>query len=238
MLSLSVLCGVYLLTKGTMALSSLFATAGLIVPVIACSFLYDELVEWYQWIALVCFMLGSYFLSVSSKKTYGKFSFSQLLVLIASLLINGTTMLMQKMFGEEVKGGNVSFFSFVSFLSGLVLVGLVWLVIALLKKCTQTKKQVQDDQKFSLYPQTKMQGKLPKDSYLCGFCLAFAVFLINQLITISTPMIQAIILFAVTCGGATIISALVGAIIYKEKVTVNTIIGLVLGIGSLILLKV
>jgi multidrug transporter EmrE-like cation transporter len=108
-------------------------------------------------------------------------------------------------------------------------------VLSLCKKNATTK---QNDKDFSLYPHCEEQAKFPKKSYLYGLFLAVAVFLINQLVTLSTPMIQAVVLFSIACGGATVISAIVGAVMYKEKLTPLTLIGLVLGIGSLILLKV
>ena len=68
--------------------------------------------------------------------------------------------------------------------------------------------------------------------------LAVAVFLINQLATISANLISPVILFAFINGGATIISALVGVLLFKEKLSVKGIIGIAIGIGSLILIKI
>ena len=79
---------------------------------------------------------------------------------------------------------------------------------------------------------------LKNKSLIYGLILAFAVFVINQLATISTPLISPVILFSFINGGATIISAIVGFIIYKEKPNWQSILGLILGLGSLIMIKV
>lgn len=234
-LAISSTLGIYILCQGTMVLSSLFATAGLIVPTVASIFLYKEYIVWYQWIALIVFMMGAFFLAGGSKKVYGKFTISQLLVLTLNLILSGTTMLMQKMFGMNVEGGNVSLFSLLSFLSSALIFILILPIMQALKNKATTQPQ---EDKFSLYPATPEQGKITKPSFLYGLILALAVFLVNQLSTISTPLIEAVVLFAIICGGATIISALVGAIVYKEKITWRTVVGLILGIGSLILLKI
>lgn len=235
-LAISTMCSVYILCQGTMVLGSLFGTAGLIIPTIACIFLYQEYIEWYQWVAIGVFMIGAFFLAGGSRKIYGKFTFSQLLVLISSLVLSGVTMLMQKMFGMEVEGGSVSLFSLISFVVSVVLFGIVLIIFKLIRKPAQTKQYSADQ--FTFFPKNEQDGKLPKQSLIYGVVLAFAVFLINQLSTISTPLIEAVILFAIICGGATVVSAIVGAVVYKERITINTILGLILGIGSLILLKI
>lgn len=242
-LAIACACSLYTLTTGTMVLSSLFGTAGLLVPTIAGIFLYNEQLSALQWIAIALFMVGAYFLAGSSKRVFGKFTFKTLIVLIISLLANGATMLMQTMFGRNVENGNTSLFSFLSFLSAVValLVVLVILLLVAKKRNAVTEQQEQQTEQstdFQLIPQNKEQTKLPKTCILCGIALSFAVFVINQLATLSTPLISPVILFAFINGGATIISAVVGLVMYKEKINWQTVVGLVVGLGSLIMLKV
>ena len=68
--------------------------------------------------------------------------------------------------------------------------------------------------------------------------LGFILCAINILSTESAKSISPVIFFAVICGGATVISAIVGAVAFREKLTVVGITGMILGIGSLILIKV
>ena len=91
---------------------------------------------------------------------------------------------------------------------------------------------------FVLLPDNSKQIQITKKTYLFALFLAIAVFLINQLATLSTPLISPVILFALINGGSTIISALVGAVMYKEKLSMRATIGIILGIGALIALKV
>ena len=236
-LAIGCCCSLYALTTGTMVLNSLFATAGLLVPTIAGVFLYQELLSIWQYVAIVIFMLGAYFLVGNSKTIYGKFSFTTLVVLIVNLLSNGITMLMQTMFARNVENGNVSLFSFLSFISGAVVLALVLFVILIIVKNSDDKVENNNDI-FALLPNKKGQLALPKKVFLGALILAVAVFVINQLITISASTISPVTLFSFTCGGATIISAVVGSIMYKEKFTTKSIIGIILGVGSLIMIKI
>ena len=44
-------------------------------------------------------------------------------------------------------------------------------------------------------------------------------------------------MFPINDGGATIITALTGAVVFKEKLTARSVAGLVLGIASLIVIN-
>jgi len=235
-LAITCMCSLYNLSQGTMALNSFFSTAGLLIPTVASIFLYGETLEIWHWAAIAVFMLGAFLLVGSSKKAYGKFSPKNLLSLIIMLFSEGTTMLMQKSFGMNVSGGNVSLFSLLQFLSGAVVLLLAFAVLSIAYKVKGAAKGAEGA--FTLLPKNQNEIKLNKKIYVYALLLACAVFVISQLATMSTPLISAVILFAFINGGATIISTTVGAILFKEKISAMTVIGLVLGIGSLILLKI
>lgn len=195
--------------------------------------LYDEMLKWYQWLALAVLIFAAWLLIGSSARTYGKFDSKTFLILILGLVTNGITMVMQKMFGMNVEGGSVSLFSFISFASGTLLLVIGLGVLAVVKK----RVPVSGEGGFTCFPKKGETGRLSKEVYLYGFVLAVAVFVINQLATVSTSMISAVLLFAFINGGATFISAIVGAVMFREKFTMRSIMGLLLGVGSLIMLK-
>ena len=219
-LAIACCCSLYALTSGAIVLDSLFATAGLLVPSIAGIFMFNEILSVWQWLFVGVFLLGAYFLVGGSRRVYAQFSWKTLLALILSLLSNGLTMLMQTGFSRNVTGGSVSLFSVLSFLSGVLLLGVVLPVVALRSRV-----------------KTSGMERLPKKALLLAFFLGGIVFVINQLATVSAGMISPVILFAFINGGATIISALVGLFVFKEKLTVSGVIGLGLGLISLVLIK-
>lgn len=219
-LAVACCCSLYALTAGTVVLDSLFATAGLLVPSVAGIFMFDEGLSLWQWLFVGVFMVGAYLLVGGSRAVYGKFSGKTLLALIFSLLSNGLTMLMQTAFSRNVPGGSVSLFSVLSFAAGVVLLGAVLPVVMLRKQGASVSA-----------------GKIPGKAFLFAFFLGVIVFIINQLATISAGMISPVILFAFINGGATLISAGVGLVVFKERVTASAAVGIVLGIVSLIFIK-
>lgn len=258
-LGLTCVLGKYLLCVSTMALSSIFGTAGLLIPAVASIFLFGESMAWYQWIAMLVFMVGAYLIIGNSKKVYKKFTLKTLLLLIIYFVLNGLTMLMQKIFGMSIEGGNASMFSFVTFASGVIVAAVVLFVLSVVSARAAKKtatvpvsreniptdgaeiaatESVASEEPFRFIVTDKREKKLPPLIYLYGAFLAVAVFLINQLATLSTPLISSVILFTLINGGATVISALVGALMFREKLSVKGIIGLVLSIGALVLVQV
>ena len=210
---------IYGMKSGTVSLVSMFGTAGLLVPIIAGVFLFDQPVSLMQGIGTAIFFVSAWLLIKNSKNTYSRFNFKTFLLLIGSMLANGTTMLAQQMYTHYVPNGRISLFSFLSF--GIV--AAAGLPTALVMGKTE-----------------KYKGeniKLGKTLYICGIALAAAVFVINQFATTLTALLPPVFLFTFINGGGTIISTLVAAVMYKEKLSVYSILGVIIGIGSMIMIK-
>ena len=126
-------------------------------------------------------------------------------------------MFCQKLFGEFQVVGSVSLFSMFTFLIPAVV---ILCAIPLVPDNTQNTQ------------------KFPKKLIGYAAILAFAVFIIQQLVTLLTPVLPSTILFTFVGGGAMIVAALVGAIVYKEKITIKSACGIILGIVAIIGLKI
>lgn len=205
------------LKAGTVALTALFGTAGILVPCIAGIFLFQEPMSLGQWFGIVLFFVAAYFLITSSSKIYCKITLKSIFLLIGVMLANGGTMLAQQMFTFYVPGGSVSTFSFLSF--GIV--GIVMLVLS------------------GVLPRTEGENsKLSIHLIGYGAILSAAVFVINQLATILTAMVSPAVLFTFINGGSTVIGAIVAAVFFREKLTFRSIVGVTLGVISLVIIKV
>lgn len=212
-------CGIYAMKSGTVSLNSMFGTAGMIIPIAAGALLFNKPVTPLQLAGLGLFFISAYLLIVASKSVYSNFSCKTLLLLLGSMVANGCTMLAQQMFTTYVTDGDVSVFSFLSFGIIAVLSGVFYTVLSSVKK------------------EEKEATKLSTTLIICGIALAVSVFVINQLATISTALVSPVILFTFINGGGTIISTLVAAIFYREKISAKTAFGIIIGIASLVIIK-
>ena len=127
---------------------------------------------------------------------------------------------MQTIFGTLVEDGNTALFSFVMFAINALILYICYLVQALF--IHKPVRQVEKKLKF-----------LPKTLLICGAFLAFALAVINILATELTAMVPAALLFSISNAIAIIVTMLVGGIVYKEKVGIKNIIGIVLCAVSL-----
>lgn len=218
-LAISSICSTLAIRTGTIVLNSLFGTAGLLVPCIAGIFWFDQPMSWPQWAGIAVLFLSAYLLIASSKEIYSTFSIKTFFLLLGSLLSNGLTMLFQMLFSRQVPEGNVSVFSFFTFAIPAVL---LFAAAPLFR---------QKDQK------TQTEGRLPKKLVVYALLLSFAVFVINQLATLASATVPPAVLFALINGGATIISAIVGAAMFRERLTAKSISGILLGVVSLVVIK-
>ena len=212
--------------SGTIALTSLFGTGGILVPCIAGIFLFGHPMSWGQWGGIALFFVAAYLLIGSSAKIYSGFSFKTLILLIGTMLTNGFTMLAQQMFtfyvpdgdvSVYVPDGDVSVFSFLSF--GIV--GVLLLILSLIPAKGEAK----------------IEYRLSSKLLLLGAVSAIAVFIINQLATLSTELVSPAILFAFINGGSTIIAAIVAAVGFHEKLTIRSILGIIIGVIALVIIK-
>lgn len=217
MLILNMMCNIFAMKSGTIALCSIFSTAGLIVPCVAGIFVFGIPIKPMQWIGVAIFLCAAYLLIVSSKKMYKNFSIKTLILLIGCLLSNGAVMFVQQMFAFYVPNGNVSVFSFLSF-------GILGIIMLLIAPIMYRKKG-------------QNPGLLSKQLIFYGVILSACVFIINQLTTTLAASVPPVILFTFINGGGTIIAAIVAAICFKEKLTIRSSTGVALGIIALVIIK-
>ncbi|MHC1694868.1 MAG: EamA family transporter [Eubacteriales bacterium] len=211
-------CPLAAMKDGSLTLVSLFGTAGLLVPSIAGVFLFGEKMSLMQYVGIAVFLVSAWLLIGASKEIYKSFSFKTFLLLMGSLLGNGTVMLTQKLFVYKVPGGDVSSFSFLIFGSlGLILSAVL---------------------PFTLSGGKQKRGVFTPRLAAYGAVMALAVLVLNQLSTLIADSVPSVVLFSVVNGGGIIITAIVAAVMFGEKLTVKSAAGIIIGLASLITINI
>lgn len=214
-LTIASLCGIKALLGGTMTLQSVFSASGLIIPCVLGIFAFNEKLTAVHVACMGGVLVSMMLLIGASKNIMGGFSAKTLLFLIMSLVSNGMTMFCQKLFGMLFPDGNVAMFSLLTFLipSAVLFISLIFI------------------------PNDENRTKFPKKLVHYAIYQAFAVFVIQQFVTLLTPVMHSAVLFTLVNGSATIITAIVGALMYKEKITAKSALGIAVGVGALILIN-
>ena len=211
--------GLEALKHGAMVLVSMAGAAGVLLPCIVGIFLFDETMSLMQLAGMVLLIVSGWLLAGYSKNLTGSFTPRTLLLLLGSMLSNGLVMVAQKMFSKYLPDTGASVFSFLAF--GLAGIGMcVGLIPHVANKDGRSEI-----------------ARLPKKLWLYGAGLSAILLVINQLATIAARVIPSAIMFPVNDGGAAIVTALTGAVFFKEKLTPKSICGLALGITALIIIN-
>lgn len=218
-LALNLYCSIEALKSGVMVLTSIAGSAGLLIPCIAGMFMFNEPMSPIQFFGIFLLLVSGWLLIGYSKEQTGSFTPRTLLLLFGSMASNGTVMLAQKMFSRFLPNTSVSVFSFLTF--GLLGIAMFLGLIPHLKN--------RDDR-------TKLKF-VPKSLYLYGTASSIILFAINQLATTAGRTVPSAIMFPINDGGATIITAITAAVFFKERLTVRSVCGLVLGIGALMVIN-
>lgn len=212
----------------SIAVATMFGLGGLIISVLISYFWFGEDIEIHQLAGLVVFFVSAYLLSSRDNKSGKKLSLRTFVMLFINFVANGLVMVVQKYFALRVEGGNTLLFSFVSFaLCGVFM--LFCYIILTIKHKERDKLQENTE---------KDEPILNKKLVICGMLLAFALFLINVIITEMGKTVSAIIIFPVSSAISIIIATMVGYIVFKEKLSLKKIIGLVIGIVSIIVIGI
>ena len=160
-----------------------------------------------------------------------KISLKTIVMLLLMFVAEGGMMIVQTIFGTLVKDGNTALFSFVMFAVNALILYVCYLVQALfIRKPAKQIKQMEQAEKAK---KAKKIKPLSKILLICGALLGLALTVINILATELTSMVPAALLFSISNAIAIIVTMFVGRIVYKEKIGVKNIIGIVLCAASL-----
>lgn len=229
-------CGIEAIKGCSLVVANTFANGGLIISVAASYIWFGEGVSAFQIAGLVVFFVSVYLLSVTKKEEKDKkLTPKTLILLIIDLIANGAVMVVQKYFALKVEGGNTAVFSLFTFLFCAVIMAVCALVVRL-RPTDHAPALSAPERSENMKPDKKpfLCAKL----VICAAALALALFAINYLVTEMGHYVDSVVLFPVSSAISVLITALVGAIAYKEKPNAFGIAGIVLGLVSIILLSV
>ena len=205
-----------------LAVCTMFAMGGLFLPCVIGIFLFNEPMRVMQWLALAVFIVSIYLLGSESATAEKRLTIKTVLMLVLSCFANGMVMLTQKYFAFRVADGNVAFYSCLTFTMSALILGCCFLGQSGLFK---RKQRVEKRQSRTAFP-----GML----YVYGTALAFALFMINLLVTMLAGTLSSVVLYTVSSCITIMITTLVGFFGFQEKLTVKNLAGLLLGILSVV----
>lgn len=224
-MAIELFAGIEALKGCSLIINQMFTVSSLIIPCVVGIFLFGEPMSVWQWLGLALFICSMYFMvsTDKQKKDAQKISLKTLVMLLLVMLSSGGTMVVQKAFGISVPNGNTALYTFLIFAITAIFLYLFYG----LSTCVAGKTERNGDAGI------RRTKPLSKKLLVCGAFLAFAVFVINLLVTELGKTVPSAILFSVSYAICILITLLVGCLYYKEKITWRNIMGIVLCVGAL-----
>ncbi|MBE6689345.1 MAG: DMT family transporter [Ruminococcaceae bacterium] len=207
--------------KGAYMMLDVFLMLGVLVPILLSFALFGEPVRLNQWIGLIVLFVAvvimcSYNNSIKEKIT--PFSF---FLLVLSGAANGLTSFSQKLFIKSYSHIPVSVFNFFTYVFSAIVLAVFFFVFRA-KENREKRKGVFGIRK------------------ILGYVLVMSVclFLNSYFSTLAAAHLDSATLYPLNQGAALVLSSLMSAVFFKEKLTGKCIIGLCLCFAGLIIINV
>ena len=230
------------LKGSSLIVGQMFQAGALFIPCLFGNFFIEgQKMNVWQWLGLCLFMVAMYLMisqggKKGEKDKKKKTSVKTIIMLILMLLGEGGTMVVQNAFGNLVEDGNTAMYSFLMFAINALVLYICYLVQALFFRKPKMA-QVEGGEANQVKSKEKALKPLSKTLLICGAFLAFALFMINVLVTELTAAVVPALLFSLSSAIAIVVTMLVGRFVYGEKMSVRNIIGIVLCAGSLAIIS-
>ena len=219
MLALCMLVTFYSMQVTTVAISSVFKAASVILPCVFGAVFGTDSINFVNAIGFVLFLLSVYLIVSKTQEKKTKFGIKAFFACLGVLLTNGFGSISMQLFGRLVPGGEEAVFMFFSYCVQSAILLVIYLT-------------------YSVKHKNCKVSSISKKIWIYGAIGTVVAFLAQQIMTGLTSSISSLIIFPVTMGSSVIMGVVVGWLCFKEKLTARSMIGIVGGIISLIMINV
>ncbi len=209
--------------SGAFMMVEVFLLAGVIVPIVLCRIFFAEAIGIWQVIGIVLLAAAVYIMCTYNSSLKGKMGKSAFLLLILCGLSSGMADFSQKLFVKLSPDGSAAAFNLYTYMfAALALLG-VYLLIR------------RADEKKGEHPRHPLAVIRPIWYYV--LIMAVSLFAHSFFKTQAAYYLDAVQLYPLSQGGAVILSLLMSAIFFKEKITGKCLAGIALSFVALLMIN-
>jgi len=202
--------------KGAYMMLDIFLMLGVLIPLIASNFFFNEVIKPSQWIGIAILLVAVGIMCSYNNSIKAKITPSSLVLLIICGIANGIADFSQKLFTKCVPDGSAAVFNFYTY---------VVAVLVLIVSVFVTGKTAPTGGKSNI---KKFFGYI--------LIMAFCLFANSYFKTLASGYLRAVLLYPLNQGCALILSTIMAAVLFKEKITIKAVIGILTAfIGLLII---
>ncbi|MBQ9965381.1 MAG: EamA family transporter [Clostridia bacterium] len=204
--------------KGAIILLDVFILLGVGVSLLLCRIFLNESIGLYKILGLLILIVAAYIMCSYNIKLKGKMTISSFLLLLVCGASSGITDFSQKLFITKCEGLNTAVFNLYSYVFSAIILAF----FLLLKWHEPLSKPFKDNK---------------KQIFITVIIMAIFLFLNSYFKTLAANYIPSDILYPLSGGLSVVFSAIMASFLFKEKLTIRAIIGIVLTVVALLVIN-
>lgn len=206
--------------KGSYMMLDVFLMLGTLVPLILSRIFFAEAVLWNHILGIFILLIAVIIMCSYNNSIKEKISISAFLILVLCGIANGFTDFSQKLFVKQMAGVPVSVFNFYTYVFSAVTLLVFFFLL----------KNKEDN------AEEKSMGIKNVFGYI--FVMSVCLFANSYFKTLAAEYLDSARLYPLNQGSALILSSVMSAIFFKEKMTLKGIIGIALSFVGLLVINV
>ena len=220
--SVFVVCWLISVKKGAYMMLDVFLMLGVLVPILAGHFLFGEAVKITQWLGIGVLFVAVMIMCSYNNSIKEKMSISAIILLIVCGVANGLTDFSQKLFVRELSKTPIAVFNFYTYIFSALVLAIFLIVFGAKERAQGTK--------------TDMAGVKHIFGYIA--VMSVCLFANSYFKTKAAGFLDSAQLYPLSQGLALILSSVMSATLFHERLTFKCIIGLALSFAGLIIINV
>lgn len=217
--SIFVVCWLISVKKGAYMMLDVFLMLGVLVPLLAGKLFFHETVTVTQWIGLGIIFVAVYIMCSYSNSIKGRMSITSFVLLVLCGVANGLTDFSQKLFIKMASDVPIAIFNFYTYVFSAITLFVFYCIF---------KQKGQEEQ----------QGSNIKKIFGYVLVMSICLFANSLFKTMAAGYLDSAKLYPLNQGASLILSSMMSVILFRERLMLKGIIGIVIAFVGLILLNV
>lgn len=213
---LSVKSGAYMMVE-------IFLLLGVAVPIVLCKIFFGAEIDVWQIIGLAVLLVSVFIMCTYNVSLKGKLRVGSILLLILCGLANGLADFSQKWFVQVYPKGSAAAFNFYTYVFAAATLLIAYFVFRAA------------DKKGPVKPRSPIAVVKPIAIYV--LIMAVCLFANSYFKTLAASYLEPIVMYPLNQGGAVVLSLLMSALLFKEKINWKCIVGIILAFVALLMIN-
>ncbi len=202
--------------KSAYMMLDIFLMLGVLIPLTASNSFFDEAIKPTQWVGIAVLFAAVVIMCSYNNSIKAKITLPSFLLLLICGIANGVADFSQKLFVKNIPNSSAAVFNFYTYIFAALVLAISFAV---------TRKTTESTEKADI-----------KKIFRFILVMAICLFANSYFKTLAAGHLSAVLLYPLNQGCALILSAIMSAVLFKEKLTVKAVVGILTAfIGLLII---